>query len=135
MGGWIRVCALAIALCGVSLASETAKFAGTWQAKYGDKVFLVLKVQAGERINGTLNAGTIHMDDEGELLEVGPVENHEAPIFFARAEGDKLEFDFQDEDDTVMHFELKVTGEGKAELRIVDEHLKKMKPFELQKKS
>jgi hypothetical protein len=116
-------------------AAEQPKFAGTWEAKSGDKVFLVLKLQAGAKISGTLNAGSISMDDDGNLLEAGPVEDHEAPIFFARAEGDKLEFDFQDEDNEVMHFELKITAENKAELRIIDEHLPKLKPFPLSKKS
>jgi hypothetical protein len=120
--------------CSAVVAEET-KFSGTWEATSGDKVFLVLKLQAGAKISGTMNAGSISMDDEGNLLEAGPVEDHEAPIFFARAEGDKLEFDFQDEDNEVMHFELKLTAEGKAELRIIDQHLPKIKPFPLRKKS
>jgi len=33
-----------------------------------------------------------------------------------------------------MHFELKLTGDGAGELRIVDEHIPKMKPFRLKKK-
>ena len=57
------------------------------------------------------------------------MEDREAPFFFAKAEGDKLEFDYQDQgDNEIMHFELKLTGEGAGELRIVDEHIPKMKP-------
>jgi len=48
----------------------------------------VLKIQAGEKISGTLNAGSIKLSDEGELLEAEPVEDREAPFFFAKTEGD-----------------------------------------------
>ena len=89
----------------------------------------------GKRSPGTLNAGSIHLNDEGELIEATPVEDREAPFFFAKAEGDKLEFDYQDQgDNEIMHFELKLTGDGAGELRIVDEHIPKMKPFRLRKK-
>ena len=116
--------------------AEPTKFDGTWEAVRDGKVFLVLKIRTEQKITGTLNAGSIHLSDEGELLEATPVEDHEAPFFFARAEGDKLEFDYQDQgDDEVMHFELKLTGEGAGELRIVDKHIPKMKPFKLKKKS
>jgi hypothetical protein len=130
----IGVLAGLLGLWGITLAAEATKFSGTWEAASGDKVFLVLKLQAGEKISGTINAGSISMDDEGNLLEAGPVQDHEAPIFFAHADGDKLEFDFQDDDNEVMHFELKLTAENKAELRIVDKHLPKLKPFPLKKK-
>lgn len=122
-------------LANLTAPAEPAKFAGTWEAALKGKVFLVLKIQTGEKISGTLNAGSIKLSDEGELMEAEPVEDREAPFFFAKAEGDKLEFDYQDQgDDEVMHFELKLTGEGAGELRIVDEHIPKMKPFQLRKK-
>jgi hypothetical protein len=134
MRTWIRIFAGLIGLWGLVLAAGETKFAGTWEAKTGDKVFLVLKLQTGDKISGTLNAGSIHLDEDGNLLEAGPVEDRESPIFFARADGDKLEFDFQDDDNEVMHFELKLTAEDKAELRIVDKHIPKMKAFPLKKK-
>ena len=119
---------------GAALA-EATKFDGTWEAVRDGKVFLVLKIRTEQKITGTLNAGSIHLSDEGELLEATPVEDHEAPFFFAKAEGDKLEFDYQDQgDNEVMHFELKLTAEGAGELRIVDEHIPKMKPFHLKKR-
>jgi hypothetical protein len=115
--------------------AQPARFAGTWEAATAGKVYLVLKIQTGQRISGTMNAGSIKLSDEGELLEATPVEDREAPFFFAKADGDKLEFDYQDQgDDEIMHFELKLTGDAAGELRIVDEHLPKMKPFRLRKK-
>ncbi|MEO8596938.1 MAG: hypothetical protein ABI759_26710 [Candidatus Solibacter sp.] len=116
--------------------AEPTKFDGTWEAVRDGKVFLVLKIRTEAKITGTLNAGSIHLSDDGELLDASPVEDHEAPFFFAKADGDKLEFDYQDQgDNEVMHFELKITGEGAGELRIVDEHIPKMTPFRLKKKS
>src|SRR4051812_29707973 len=86
------------------------KFAGTWEAKAKGTTFLVLKIRAGEKISGTMKAGRVHLDDNGDLLDVGPAEDAEAPIFFAQVEGDKLTFNYQDEDDDVLQFELKLTG-------------------------
>lgn len=120
--------ALAIA-AGLAMAANEEKFAGTWEAAAKGTVFLVLKVRAADKISGTLNAGKVTIDDNGELKEVGPVEDHEAPIFFAQVDGDKLKFEFQDEDGGVMSFELKVTGEGAGELRIVDKEHPNMKGF------
>jgi hypothetical protein len=57
------------------------------------------------------------------------VEDRESPIFFARVDGDMLRFEFQDEDDDVLSFELKLTGEGAGELRIVDKDHPKLKGF------
>jgi hypothetical protein len=129
------VAACLVFLLGVGAPAQPAKFAGTWEAAHEGKIFLVLKIQAGQKISGTLNAGSIHLNDEGELIEASPVEDREAPFFFAKAEGDKLEFDYQDQgDDEIMHFELKLTGDNAGELRIVDEHIPKMKPFRLHKK-
>ncbi len=129
-----------VAACLVFLLSlgglaQPARFEGTWEAATAGKVFLVLKIQAGQRISGTMNVGSISLSDEGELLEASPVEDREAPFFFAKADGDKLEFDYQDQgDNEIMHFELKLTGNGAGELRIVDEHIPRMKPFRLRKK-
>jgi hypothetical protein len=122
-------------LMSLGAPAQPARFAGTWEAATAGKVYLVLKIQTGQRISGTMNAGSIKLSDEGELIEATPVEDREAPFFFAKADGDKLEFDYQDQgDDEIMHFELKLTGDAAGELRIVDEHLPKMKPFRMRKK-
>ena len=130
-------CVAALLLFAASLASpaEKAKFQGTWEATFKGKVFLVLKIQTGEKISGTLNSGSVTLSDDGELIAATPPEDKEAPFFFAKVEGDKLEFDYQDQgDDEIMHFELKLTGEGSGELRIVDAHIPQIKPFPLHKK-
>ena len=110
----LRLAPILILMSALAVASDSEKFAGTWQASAKGTVFLVLKVKAGEKISGTLNAGHIELDDEGELKDATPVEDLEAPIFFARVEGDKLTFDFQDTDNDVLTFELKLTGDRKS---------------------
>jgi len=136
MPALLAACLLCVGALGA--LAQPAKFAGTWEAATDGKVFLVLKIETGRKISGTLNAATITLNDDGDLVKAEPVEDKaekEAPFFFAKAEGDKLEFDYQDQgDDAIMHFELKLTSENAGELRIVDEHIPKMKPFRLRKK-
>jgi hypothetical protein len=129
----LRVAAVAALAAGIAVSAGGDKFSGTWEASAKGTVFLVLKVKAGEKISGTMNPGRITMNDDGELEDVGPVEDHEAPIFFARVDGDKLTFGFQDEDNEVMEFELKLTGDGAGELRIVDKDHPKLKAFAVKK--
>jgi hypothetical protein len=124
----MRLAALLIFTAGLAMASGE-KFAGTWEATSKGTVFLVLKVKAAEKISGTLNAGKVQINDDGDLQDAGPVEDHEAPIFFAEVDGDKLKFEFQDEDGDVMSFELKLTGDGSGELRIVDKDHPNLKGF------
>src|SRR5947207_2898004 len=100
---------LVAGLLAVASPAAPEKFAGTWEAKAKGTVFLVLKISAGNKISGTMKAGKVHMDEHGELIEVAPPETGESPIFFAEVEGEKLIFNFQDEDEDVLQFELKLT--------------------------
>jgi len=128
-----RVAALLVLAAAAAMANEAGKFSGTWQATSKGTVFLILKVQTASKISGTMNAGSININEDGDLVEVGPVEDHEAPIFFANVEGDKLAFDFQDEDAGVMHFELTLKGEADGELRIIDKDHPNLKAIALKK--
>src|SRR5437667_3221638 len=130
---WVLVATLVAGLLVFASPVAPEKFAGTWEAKAKGTVFLVLKISAGEKISGTMKAGKVHLDDDGELLDVGPPEDSEAPIFFAQVEGDKLTFNYQDSDDDVLQFELKLTGEDAGELRIVDKDHPDLKGFAIKK--
>src|SRR5215471_17111158 len=113
MRGRARLAVLGLLAAGLAaLASPAApeKFAGTWEASAKGTVFLVLKIRAGEKITGSMKSGPIRMNEKGELLEVGPPEAEENPIFFAQVDGDKLTFNSQDEDEDVMQFELILKG-------------------------
>ena len=48
-------------------------------------------------------------------------------------EGDKLTFNYQDDDDDVLQFEMKLTGEDAGELRIVDKDHPGLKGFAIKK--
>src|ERR1017187_8858802 len=93
------VAALLLLVASLAAPAETAKFQGVWEATFKGKVFLVLKIQTGEKISGTLNSGSVTLSDEGELIAATPPEGEaqEAPFFFAKIEGAKREFDYQDQ--------------------------------------
>ena len=129
MGMKMRAAAVLLMMTGFAAGAGEEKYAGTWEASFKSTVFLVLEVKTGEKISGTMNAGGVTVNDEGDLQEVRPVGDHESPIFFARLEGEKLVFEFQDDDDDVLSFELKLIGEDAGELRIVDKDHPKMKGF------
>src|SRR5450759_2491322 len=96
------VAACLLFLVSLGAPAQPAKFEGTWEAATEGKVFLVLKIEAGQKISGTMNVGSITLSEEGELIQAEPVEDREAPCFFAQAEGDKLEFDYQDQGDNCL---------------------------------
>jgi hypothetical protein len=131
MRAYVRFAAVWLVAGLLSFANAAApeKFAGVWQASAKGTVFLVLKITAGEKITGTMQAGNVHMDDNGDLLDVGPPKTDARPIFFAQVDGDRLTFNFQDDDEDVMEFELKLAGENAGELRIVDKDHPDLKPF------
>jgi len=105
-------------------------FAGTWEGKFKGTVFCVLTLEAGEKISGTLSPGTITVNDDGDITDGQPSapepSGKELPIMNPKIEDGKLSFDWKDSDDDTSKFELKITGEGEAELRLVGagDHIK-----------
>jgi hypothetical protein len=105
-------------------------FAGTWEGKFKGAVFCVLKLEAGEKIAGTLSPGQITVNDDGDITDAQQSEpepsGKELPILNPRIEDGKLSFDWKDTDDDTSKFELKITGEGEAELRLIGagDHIK-----------
>lgn len=115
-------------------AAAPARFSGKWEARFKDTVFLILQIKTDGAISGTLAAGSISLNDDGDLIDAGPVSVEPAAIANAKAEGGKLSFTFQEPgDDEVMKFELTLTGDDGGRLRIVDEHVHKMKGFPIQR--
>ena len=105
-------------------------FAGTWEGKFKGAVFCVLSLQAGEKIAGTLSPGQITVNDDGDITKAQPSEpepsGKELPILNPKIDDRKLSFDWKDSDDDTSKFELKITGEGEAELRLISagDHIK-----------
>jgi hypothetical protein len=125
-------------LTSVPLAAQDAelqkKFAGTWEAKWRDKVICTLRLKAGEQISGETEACNINVDGNGDLQEPESTDHSDppSPILNAKLQGDTLTFDVK-EDDDVLKFEMKVLGDGRAELRILDPPIS-MKPIHFDRK-
>lgn len=109
-----------------------AEFLGRWEATFQKTVFLILRITADGGISGTLRSGSISLNEDGDLTQAGPVSRKTDAIKNAKLDGATLLFDLQDAgDDEVTKFELKITGEDAGLLRIVDEHVPKMKGFDI----
>jgi len=105
---------------GAQDAEAQKKFAGTWEAKFKDKVICTIRVKAGEPISGEMADCSISVDGNGDLQEPEST-HHDAPepMLNPKVQGDTLSFEGKDDND-VVKFEMKVVGDGKAELRILE---------------
>ena len=113
-------------LTSLPLAAQDAeaqkKFAGTWEAKWKDKVICTVRLKAGAQISGETKDCSINVDANGDLQEPESTEHSDkppSPILNAKLHGDALTFEEKDGDDS-MKFEMKLIGDGRAELRILD---------------
>ena len=118
------VVALLTLLAGLPLAAQDAeaqkKFAGTWEAKFKDKVICTIRVKAGEQVSGEMADCNISVDGNGDLQESESTQHDTPePMLNPRVQGDTLSFESKDYND-VVKFEMKLIGEGKAELKILD---------------
>src|SRR5713101_7674379 len=116
-------------------AEAPKKFAGTWEAKLKDKVICTLRLKVGEQISGETEACSINVDANGDLRErdsTEPSDNSPSPILNAKLQGDALLFDQQDGDE-VLKFEMKLIGEGRAGLRILNAPVP-IKPIQFERK-
>jgi hypothetical protein len=123
-----------------ALAQQTseASFVGAWEAKIKDTVFLVLKITNDGKLAGTMSEVDISADADGNITDAEPA-GKESPIRDVRLEDGKLTFrepkenKGQDADD--WRWEVKITGEGAAELRPINAPPDvKMKPIPLRRR-
>jgi hypothetical protein len=129
-----KVLACLFALPAGLIAQDPRAYAGVWEAKFHDSVFCVLRIENSDRISGTLSAGSISLNDDGELIAAEGSEK-DYPILNPKLYGDRLTFDWKDEsDNSALKFEVKLTGEGKADLRIVFAAYPNFKPWKLTRK-
>ena len=124
---WILPLVCFALVSAVSSQEDTAaqkRFAGTWQAKFNDKVFLTVRLEPGARMSGIVSTGRITVDDDGELTEAeASPEGKESDVMHARIDGERLTFE-TDDDGELMKFEMRITSDGKAELRFVGQSMK-----------
>ena len=102
-------------------ADVQKKFAGTWEAMFKDKVICTIRVRAGEAISGETADCSINVDENGDLKEPDSTDRPDkpSPMLNPKLQSDTLTFEEKDGDD-VLKFEMKVVGDGQAELRILD---------------
>jgi hypothetical protein len=102
-------------------ADAQNKFAGTWEAKFKDKVICTIRVKAGDPISGETADCNINVDENGDLKEPDSSDRPDepSPMLHPKVQGDTLAFEEKD-GDAVLKFELKIVGDGQSELRILD---------------
>jgi hypothetical protein len=134
--GMIRKLFLSIAIAALSITptrAQCANFTGVWEAKFNGTIFLRIRLNAGEKISGSISIGSIGVDYEGNLLaaEVAPPEI-ESPILHALLEGQTLKFEI-DDDGEITNLEITFTEDGKAVMKFPD-LAQKIKPIVLERK-
>ena len=115
-------------------AKAQKKFAGTWEAKFKDKVICTIRVKAGDQISGESADCSISVDGNGDLQEPESTNHADEPepMLNPKLHDDTLSFENKDGDD-VLKFEMKLVGEGKAELRILGAPMP-VKPIRFERK-
>jgi hypothetical protein len=114
-------------------AEAQKKFAGTWEAKFKDKVICTIRVKAGDQISGEMADCSISVDGNGDLQEPESTDHDTPePMLNPKVQGDTLSFEGKDDND-VLKFEMKLVGDGKAELRILESPVP-VKPIRFERK-
>ncbi len=117
-------------------AGAQQRFAGTWEAKFKDKIICTIKLETGKTIFGAMHDCKINVNGEGDLIEPEASESDDKPdpILDPKIQGDTLSFEIKDGDEAQhLKFELKVTSGGQAELRFVSAPMP-IKPIHFEKK-
>ena len=131
---------LAVALlAALAQKANTGKeFAGVWEATFKDRVFCVLKLEVDDRITGTLSPGRITVNDEGDITNAEPStpepSGDDLPILNPKVRDNTLSFDWKEDDGEATQFEMEITGEGEAELRLLNTDGRVIKPIQLKRK-
>jgi len=121
----LKLVAMLPILACLPLAAQDAdgrkKFAGTWEARFKDQVICTIRVKAGEPITGETAGCRINVDDNGDLKapEGDEPSDTGSPMINPTVHGEVLSFEDKDGND-VMKFEMKLVGDGQAELTILD---------------
>jgi hypothetical protein len=116
---FLDLCFLVVSSALVPAAAQQSKFAGVWEARFKGEAFMTLKVAAGDPISGSLSGGHIGVNDDGDLTEAsGGGKEH--PILSPKVDGDILSFQWKEDDEETLKFEMRLTGDGEAMLQFMD---------------
>jgi hypothetical protein len=112
---------------------STERFTGVWQARFHGTVFCTLKMKNAETLSGAFYGCSINVNQDGDLLEPdGAGRREEAcPMSNLRLRDGTLLFEMKD-GPGAMKFELVLTGNGEAELRVLEAPVK-IKPIRFEK--
>ena len=115
-------------------AQAQKKFGGTWEAKVKEKVICTLRLTAGDSLSGEMANCSIDIDANGDLQEPASEDHPDSPspMMNIKIQDDTLSFEEKDGDDMIK-FELKVVGDGQAELKILDSPIA-VKPIHFSRK-
>jgi hypothetical protein len=111
------------------------RFAGVWVATFKGTVICTLEIEEkDDQISGVSKACKISVDQNGDIIEGEAPDGseHPEPFLNAKVDGAVLKYE-EDDDGKPLKFELKLTAEGKAELRIVDAPIT-IKPIRFERK-
>ena len=85
-----------------------------------------------------MSPGRFTVNDEGEITEAEPStpepSGKDLPILNPKVRDNTLSFDWKEDDEEATQFEMKITGEGEAELRLLNTEGHLIKPIRLKRK-
>lgn len=116
----LLILAIAVAATLSAAADALKPFIGTWEGRHEGKTYAILKLEAGEKLSGTIALGNIHTDENGNITEVTETADDESPILDPKFDGQKLTFGWKDGDE-VTQIEMTLKGEREAELKFLAE--------------
>jgi hypothetical protein len=133
----LRIFIFPFSLALLALAQDSSlpkRFAGTWEAKFKDKIICTINLELANPVSGSMHACNVNVNEDGELIEPEGSDDKTDPILDPKLQGDTLSYSVKDEDGgEPLKFELKLTGEGRAELTFLNAPVK-MKPIRFEKK-
>ncbi len=109
-----------IGICAAGAAEDAKRFAGNWEGRFQGTLYCTLKIGGDEPVGGTLAFGDIHTNDDGDLVEVSPINGEGASIANPKVKEGRLEFEWNGDGDGNTHLALEITGDGQALLHILD---------------
>jgi hypothetical protein len=145
MGGWaVRVFVFAFLASTAIAQSQPAApgysaYVGTWTAQFKGKTFLTLKLaQANGTLTGTMSGATVRFNKDGSLSEATPKDTQHDIIDPLLNEG-QLYFKTKEADKPPVGFQVKLTGENSAELKLIVPGLpaggNDVKPWQIQRQT
>lgn len=128
---WTKLAVVAGLLLLLSLPVK-AQFDGVWKGERQGKIYVIVTLKGGSQPSGTIKIGDINIDQNGEIAEVEREAENEYEILDPKIVAGKLLFQSKESDGDVTRYEMTVTDDKNARLKIL-EAPGPVKPFKLTK--